>query len=211
MFGGNQIPLTRPSATLSPLGRGEGINSRGFRFFSLSPPNGERAGVRGRQFHRVRIHKLRIGADEFEFSGVELLNAVVRKILDKRIFSRHHLFKIKADFSDADAPRFGMTGKMHHFGGVKQRFGRHATAQDAQPADFLATFDNDRFQTRAGRRSRRCVAATAAANNGHIKIVSATLLHAASMSQNIGADKNAADASQFASHSKFICRTDLLP
>jgi excinuclease ABC subunit A len=46
-------PLTRPSATLSPLGRREGKNSGALQTssasqaVSLSPPGGERAGVRG--------------------------------------------------------------------------------------------------------------------------------------------------------------------
>ena len=40
-------PLTRTSATLSPLGRGEGKMSPDEEFFALAPPNGERAGVRG--------------------------------------------------------------------------------------------------------------------------------------------------------------------
>jgi len=40
-------PLTRPAATLSPLGRGEGKTSAAQQIVSLSPPSGERAGVRG--------------------------------------------------------------------------------------------------------------------------------------------------------------------
>jgi len=40
-------PLTRPAATLSPLGRGEGMSSRDPQNFSLSTPKGERVGVRG--------------------------------------------------------------------------------------------------------------------------------------------------------------------
>ena len=40
-------PLTRPSATLSPLARGEGEQSPDTASFSLSPPIGERAGARG--------------------------------------------------------------------------------------------------------------------------------------------------------------------
>jgi excinuclease ABC subunit A len=40
-------PLTRPSATLSPPGRGEGRIAAASQPVSLSPPGGERAGVRG--------------------------------------------------------------------------------------------------------------------------------------------------------------------
>jgi predicted AlkP superfamily pyrophosphatase or phosphodiesterase len=50
-------PLTRPSATLSPLGRGEGKPPRDADFFSLSPPNGERAGARGAFEINPAIHR----------------------------------------------------------------------------------------------------------------------------------------------------------
>ena len=118
----------------------------------------------------MRIQKSGIGADEFEFSAVELLHAVIRKILDERIFPRHDFFEIEADFSGADAPRFGVAGEVHDFGGVKQRLRRHAAAQDAQPADFFAAFDDDGFQSRARRRPRRRVTGAAAAENGHVEI-----------------------------------------
>ena len=124
------------------------------------------------EFHRVRIQKSCVGADEFEFSGVELLDAKIGKILDQRIFPRHHLFEIKADFSSADAPRFRMFGQMLHFRCVKQGFGRHAAAQDAKSADLLAAFDDDRFQPCARCRPRRRIAAAAAADDGHVEIKS---------------------------------------
>jgi len=60
--------------------------------------------------------------------------------------------------------------KVHHFGGVKQRLGRHAAAQDAQAADFFAAFDDDCFQTRARRRPGRSVTGAAATENGHVTI-----------------------------------------
>ena len=44
-------------------------------------------------------------ADEFEFAAGQLLPAIIRKILDERIFSRHDFFKVKTDLSGADAPR----------------------------------------------------------------------------------------------------------
>jgi hypothetical protein len=46
----NNKPLIRPLATFSPLGRGEGKLARNCASFSLSPPNGERAGARGFYF-----------------------------------------------------------------------------------------------------------------------------------------------------------------
>jgi hypothetical protein len=59
---------------------------------------------------------------------------------------------------------------MFDFRGVKQRLGRHATAQDAQPADFASAFDHGGFQSRGRRGSCRRVTAAAAADDGHVKI-----------------------------------------
>ena len=66
-------PLTRPAATLSPLGRGEGMSSRDPQIFSLSQPNTEKAGVRGAYLphnyvtepqHRIEIYRKLAQANE---------------------------------------------------------------------------------------------------------------------------------------------------
>ena len=80
------------------------------------------------------------------------------------------LAKSKADVFGANAPRLGVAGEVHHFRRVEQRLRRHATAQDAQPADFFAAFDDDGFQTGARRRPRRRVTAAAAADDRDIKL-----------------------------------------
>ena len=129
---------------------------------------GERFAVA--QFDGVRIQKSRLGANEFEFAAGQLLPAIIRKTLDERIFSRHDFFKIKTDLSSADAPRPGVAGQVQDLGGIKQRLGGHAPAQDAKPADFLAAFDDGGFQTRARRRPGRRVTGAAAAQNDHVMV-----------------------------------------
>jgi lysophospholipase L1-like esterase len=157
----------------------------------------------------VLIQKPRASPDEFEFPGVELLDAVIGEIPDERIFSRHDFFEIEANFPGADAPYPRMADEVHHFGGIKQRLCRHATTQDAQPADFFATFDDGSIQSGARGRPRRCVTAAATANHRHVKIKSAPLLHLASMSQKLDADKRAAETCRLCragfSRAKFIC------
>jgi hypothetical protein len=106
----------------------------------------------------------------FEFAAGELSAAVIGKIFDERIFPRHDFFEVKADFFGADAPRFGMAREMHHFGGVKQCLRRHAAAQDAKSADFLAAFDDGGFQTGGRRHPCRRITAAAAADDRHLKI-----------------------------------------
>ena len=118
------------------------------------------------------VQKLCPGTNEFELSVVELPYTVIGKILDQCVLSRHDLLEIETDFPGANAPRPGVAGQMHHFRRVKQRLGGHAAAQNAQPADLVATFDDDGFQTRARRRPCRRVAAAAAAEDRHVIIKS---------------------------------------
>ena len=80
------LPSVRSAAPSARLGgaavkRAECISRPTLR------PTGQ-AGVRG-SIHRMRIEKTRIGADEFEFSGVQLLFTEIGKILDLRAFPRH--------------------------------------------------------------------------------------------------------------------------
>jgi hypothetical protein len=62
-----------------------------------------------------------------------------------------------------------MFGEMFHFGGVEQRLRRHAAAQDAESADFLAALDDDGFQAPRPPPARRRVTAAAAADDGHVE------------------------------------------
>ena len=120
------------------------------------------------QFNGVGIQKSCPCANEFEFATGQLLPAIFRKILDERIFSRHDFFKVKTDLSGADAPRPGMAGQMHDFGGVKQRLRGHAPAQDAQSAGFFTALNDGGFQTRARRRPGRRVTGAATAKNDRV-------------------------------------------
>jgi len=122
------------------------------------------------EFHRVLVQKPCPGPDELEFAGMELLCPVIGKIIDQQILPRHHLLKIETDLSGANAPGPGMAGQVHHFSGVKQRLRGHAAAQDAQPADLVATFDDDGFQTRGGGGSGRRVTTTATTQDRYVKI-----------------------------------------
>ena len=103
----------------------------------------------GAEFNRVRVNETRHCANEFELPGSELPRAAIGEILDHRIFSRHHLREIKIDLG-ANAPRLGMARQVHHFRRVQQGFRRHATAQDAKPAQFLAAFDDNGLETCRG-------------------------------------------------------------
>ena len=56
-------------------------------------------------------------------------------------------------------------------GGLAERLARHAAAQDAQAPKFLCAINHGNAQTRAVRRSGRCIAPTAAADDHEIKVV----------------------------------------
>src|SRR5260221_8206179 len=63
-----------------------------------------------------------------------------------------------------------MAGQVHHLRGIKERFGRHTSAQDAKPAHFVSAFDHDRFQTLGNRRARSRIAAAAPSDDGKVVI-----------------------------------------
>ena len=92
------------------------------------------------------------------------------EFLNHRVFSRHDPREIEVDLRNADAPGPRVSREVNHIRRVEERLGRHAAAQDAQPADLFAAFDDGRFQTGAGRRARRRVTAAAAAEDGDLEI-----------------------------------------
>ena len=63
-----------------------------------------------------------------------------------------------------------MPGKVMHFGGVEQRFGGHAAAQDAKAADLFAAFDHDGLQFRGSRGPGRGVTGAAAAEDANVVV-----------------------------------------
>ena len=83
-----------------------------------------------------------MGAEEFKFSRVELLRAVVGEILDLNALARHDLGEVEADLAGANAPDGGPFGLMFDFGGVEQCLRGHATAQNAKSAHFGSAFDH---------------------------------------------------------------------
>ena len=164
--------VTGQKTNVIQLGQGRGRNRR---------PGGDHKMFRrqfsaGAQLNRMRVTETRHCANEFELSGGELPRATIGEILDHRIFPRHDLREIKIDLRP-NAPRLGMAGQMHHFRRVQQRLGRHATAQNAQPAQFIPAFDDNGLETGCGSRSRRGISAAAAADYRHIKIMFVVRLH----------------------------------
>jgi hypothetical protein len=93
----------------------------------------------------VRIQKAGFRADEFEFAMVQLLPAICGEILDLCILVRHYFREIKIYFFSFEPPRLGALGQMFHFRRIQHRLRRHATAQNAQAADFASALNHRRF------------------------------------------------------------------
>src|SRR4051812_26245908 len=117
------------------------------------------------------IHKSCHCADELKFSAVELLHAIVGKVFDDRVFSRHDFCEIKPHTIGANSPRLGMTHEMHHFRSVQKRLRWHATAQDAESANFFTALNDYSFETCVRRRARGGVTTTATTYDCYIEIV----------------------------------------
>lgn len=124
----------------------------------------------------------RARAQELELAARKLLPAVICEVLNQGILARHDLREVEADMPGADAPRRGVAGQVQNFRGVEQRFGRHAAAQDAEPANLLSAFDQRRPEPRARGGPPRGIPRAAGAYDGKIIFVlRANRVHAGRM------------------------------
>ena len=139
------------------------------KFLACACESFRRCSIRTRCARRENLALARMNLN---FPALSCCTRKSAKSLICAFFRAMTLREIEGDFPGAHAPRFRVFGEMFHFRRVEQRLRRHAAAQDAQSADFLAAFDDDRFQARARRRSRRRIAAAAAADDRHVKIKS---------------------------------------
>ena len=99
-----------------------------------------------------------------------MLFAVVGEFTDALRFASHDAGEIETGGLNLQSPGIGKTGEMQDFGGVEQGLARHAAAQDAQPANLVAAFDDNCFQPRTCCRPGRRVTGAAAAYDCHIEI-----------------------------------------
>ena len=107
-----------------------------------------------------------------------------------RAFLRYDLGKVDADIVRADPKRSRVVSQMQDLGSVEKSLARHAAAQDAKPADLLASFKDHRLQTLRHGGPRRSVAAAASANDCEIIIETRSRsAHSGSMRQAAPADK----------------------
>src|SRR5438552_16543820 len=119
----------------------------------------------------MRIGEMSLGAAELEFSSHELLAAKIGEVLDERSLAAHDLGKVERDLFGSDAPRFRVAGQVHHLGGIQEGLGWHASAQNAQAADFLAPFNDYGLQAFAGGGTGSGIPGAAAANDGEIVLL----------------------------------------
>src|SRR5438067_401743 len=96
--------------------------------------------------------------------------ATICKLFNESIFAGHDLMEVEGHIVGVDSPWFRVTGEVHDFSSVKQRFGWHTAAEDAETADFLATLDDDDIESRARSSSRGGVTGAAATDDGEVVI-----------------------------------------
>src|SRR5688500_17162866 len=119
----------------------------------------------------MEVGETRVGADKGEPAVLELLVSIVRKAFDEQILSRHDFRKVEADVAGFDAEHLRMLCQVVDFGRVKERFGGHAPAQNAKPADLLPALDDGGPQARSGGRARGGVSGTAAADDADVVVM----------------------------------------
>src|SRR6185503_18544914 len=104
-----------------------------------------------------------MGPDEIEPAGGELVDAVLREFTDETVLVRHDAFPCERDRAGLEAPERSLLGEMSDFRGIEQRFSRHAAAEDAEPAHFLAPFEHGGAQAGGGAGARGGITAAASA------------------------------------------------
>ena len=130
------------------------------------------------------IEKPRFSADKRKSAISELLPAIIRKLFYEHVFAGHDGTKVEPDSFGADAPFARVCCQVHHFRCVEERLGRHATAKDAEAANFFAAFDHGRTQSGGGCRPSGGVTTTAPANNRDV--VLETITHSVSQWSRVG-------------------------
>jgi hypothetical protein len=131
-------------------------------------PGAQRATVV--ELHRVRVEKTRRRADELEPAVGELLSPETCEVGDHRVLAFDDPSPVELHRAGAQSPCCPMSRKVADLGGVEQGLGGHATAQDAQPAEFLRAVDDNSLQTPCRRRARGGVAARAATDHRDIVV-----------------------------------------
>src|SRR5688572_4723028 len=127
------------------------------------------------------ICEAHVGPEEFKCAAFELLLPIIGKLANQACLTSHDFLKVESNFARLNAPSLRVTAEMQDLSGIEQSLAGHAAAQNAKPADFLAAFDDHRFQTRACGSPRGRVAGAAAADHSDVKIKFALRLHGARM------------------------------
>jgi len=133
---------------------------------------GELAHATVQQFHLngVGVDEGGPAADEFKLPALQLLRAMVRKQADQLPLARPDRRAIRAQILRAQSKFPRVANRLRPMPAFQQGLARHATAQDAQPANLLPAFDHGRLQTQGGRGRCARVAGAATPNHNEIKI-----------------------------------------
>ena len=80
---------------------------------------------------RVRTCEFSVGADEIETLAFQLGFAVIGEFLDEAIFAGDDFLEVERNVAGANTDRRTVLDEMENFCGLEERFGGHATAENA--------------------------------------------------------------------------------
>ena len=122
------------------------------------------------QRNSVGVGETSQGAEEVESAAVQLSRALLGTFLDQTVLPRHHGAPVEGHVAGFHPPEAAILGQVPHLRGIEQGLRRHAAAQDAEPANVLAAFNDDGSKTGAGPGSRCRVTGTAPADDGQVVV-----------------------------------------
>ena len=148
---------------------GEARNRRHADFGARAEEDVTRAdGAAVGQREGMRIEETRVGADQVELARRERGFAVRGKLADDLFLPRLHRLHVGAGRGNFEAKGAALLREVEDLGHVEQRLGRHAAAQDAQPAKLLRAVHDGGFEAEADGDTRGVEAGATTADDEEI-------------------------------------------
>ena len=111
-----------------------------------------------------------VSADQLEFSAFQLLRAVFGEFGDEAALAFDDFGAVETDVAGPQAEFRGFAHFLQAVGRLDERFARHASAQDAEAAEFVGSVDDGGAQSLVRGGAGRGVTGAAAADHDKIKL-----------------------------------------
>jgi hypothetical protein len=96
----------------------------------------------GVEFEFMGTDETGLGAEELPLPLFQLMASVSGEVPDEFVLPGHQTFKVDGHRAGGDAPGASSVDGVAEFGGMEERLGGHAAAQDAETSDLGAAIED---------------------------------------------------------------------